>query len=228
MRHEGLFQDRRHAGRELAAALTRYAGRSDLAVLALPRGGVPVAFEVAEQLGAPLDVFVVRKLGVPGRPELAMGALASGGVRVLNHDVVSILGIPESAIARVVEAEQVEMARREGVYRGARKPLDVAGRTVLLIDDGLATGATMRAAVAGLRLRGPAQVVVAVPIAAAQTCDDLASEVDDIVCAVTPEPFHAVGAWYADFSQTSDEEVRQLLDAASNRPSMAQARGSLG
>jgi putative phosphoribosyl transferase len=212
-----LFRDRRHAGRVLASALGRHAGREDVVVLALPRGGVPVAFEVAERLGAPLDVFVVRKLGAPGRPELAMGALASGGVRVLNHDVLSVLRIPESAVASVVAAEQVELARREDVYRGGRPPLLVSGRTVILIDDGLATGATMRAAVAGLRLRGPAQIIVAVPIAASQVCADLADQVDDIVCAVTPEPFRAVGAWYDDFSQTGDEEVRLLLLAAERR-----------
>jgi putative phosphoribosyl transferase len=214
---EKLFQDRRHAGRLLAAQLSRYAHRPDVAVLGLPRGGVPVAYEVAEALDAPLDVFVVRKLGVPGRSELAMGALASGGVRVLNHDVVSMLGIPESAVARAVAAELVELARRDAAYRGPRAPLDVADRVGILIDDGLATGATMRAAVAGLRLRGPARIVVAVPVAAAQTCDELAEEVDDLVCAVTPEPFRAVGMWYADFSQTDDDEVRDLLDAADRR-----------
>lgn len=208
------YQDRRHAGRVLASALGNYARRSDVTVLALPRGGVPVAYEVARELGAPLDVLVVRKLGVPGHEELAMGALASGDVQVMNAEVVSKLGISQSTIAVAVSEESRELARRERAYRGKRPPFDVSGRAVILVDDGLATGSTMRAAVAGLRQRGPERIVVGVPIAAPSTCEELASEVDDIVCAVTPEPFCAVALWYADFRQTTDQEVRELLEAA--------------
>jgi putative phosphoribosyl transferase len=201
------FEDRRQAGRVLAAALSKYAGCEDVVVLALPRGGVPVAFEVARQLGAPLDVFVVRKLGVPGHEELAMGALASGGIRVLNEDVIAGLGIEECVIESVTAAEGRELARREQAYRGGRPPLDIAHRAVILVDDGLATGSTMRAAVAGLRQRKPARLVVAVPVAASSSCEILAREVDELVCAVRPERFFAVGAWYEDFSQTTDVEV---------------------
>src|SRR5438270_10267310 len=202
-----LFQDRHEAGRQLAAELTEYAGRDDVVVLALPRGGVPVAFEVAQALGAPLDVFLVRKLGVPGREELAMGAIATGGVRVLMPDVIQALGIPDRVIDAVAAREQQELERRERLYRGDRPPPDVRGRTVFLVDDGLATGSTMRAAAAALRQQRPARIVVAVPVAASSTCDEFRSEVDEIVCAATPEPFYAVGMWYDDFSQTSDEEV---------------------
>jgi putative phosphoribosyl transferase len=209
-----LYRDRRDAGRVLAAVLAeRYAGRRDVIILALPRGGVPVAYEVAARLDAPLDVFLVRKLGVPGHEELAMGAIATGGVIVLNEEVVSA-GIPRSAIDAVAAAEGKELSRRERLYRGTRPPLDVSGRVAILVDDGLATGSTMRAAVAGLSRRGPARIAVAVPIAAQSTCEELASEVDEVVCAATPEPFHAVGLWYADFSQTTDEEVRELLERA--------------
>ena len=219
------YRDRHDAGRVLASKLDRYAGRQDAIVLALPRGGVPVAAEVARHLGVPLDVFIVRKLGVPGYEELAMGALASGGVRVLNQEVVGELGISEPVIERVVAVQQQELARREQLYRGGRPPLDVAGRTVILVDDGLATGSTMRAAVAGLRQRAPSRVVVAVPVASTSTCEALAGEVDDIVCAQTPEPFLAVGLWYEDFSQTTDEEVRAELDrAAAGFPAMEEAR----
>jgi len=213
------YQGRRHAGRVLASALRNYAGRSDVTVLALPRGGVPVAYEVARQLGAPLDVLVVRKLGVPGHEELAMGALASGDVQVINEEVVSALDVSQSAIAAAVSEESRELARRERAYRGKRPPSDVSGRTVILVDDGLATGSTMRAAVAGLRQRGPERIVVGVPIAAPSTCEELACEVDDIVCAVTPEPFYAVARWYADFRQTTDQEVRELLEAAARHRS---------
>jgi predicted phosphoribosyltransferase len=205
------FRDRHDAGRLLAAKLAPYANRSDVLVLALPRGGVPVAYEVARALGAPLDVFVVRKLGVPGQEELAMGAVATGGVRVLNPEAVRGLRIPASVIDAVTEQELQELARRERLYRGDRPPPDVRGRTVILVDDGLATGATMHAAIQALRQREPAHIVVAVPIAAPETCETLRAEVDDVVCAVTPEPFHAVGLWYEDFSQTTDEEVRDLL-----------------
>jgi predicted phosphoribosyltransferase len=208
------FRDRHDAGRLLAEKLTAYAHRPDVLVLALPRGGVPVAYEVARALGTPLDVFVVRKLGVPGHEELAMGAVATGGVRVLNDDVVRGLRIPDRVIDAVTALEQQELARRERLYRGDRTPPDVRGRTVILVDDGLATGATMHAAIAALRQQEPARIVVAVPTAAPETCNALRAEVDDVVCAITPEPFHAVGLWYEDFSQTTDEEVRELLACA--------------
>jgi predicted phosphoribosyltransferase len=211
------FRDRAHAGKVLAERLEGYAGRPRLLVLGLPRGGVPVAFEVAQALDAPLDVFVVGKLGVPGHEELAMGALTSGGVRVLNDDAVQGLGIDEAAIARAAAAEGTELERRERAYRGDRGPIDVAGRTVILVDDGLATGSTMRAAVHAVRALGPERLVVAVPVAARQTCELLRVEVDELVCAYTPEPFHAVGLWYDDFTQTSDDEVRDLLARARGR-----------
>ena len=207
-----IFRDRSDAGKFLAEKLTDYAGRPDVAVLALPRGGVPVAYEVARKLNAPLDVFVVRKLGVPGHEELAMGAIASGGVRVLNQDVLSYIRIPEAVVDDVAAAELRELNRREQLYRGARPPLDVHGRTVIIVDDGLATGSTMRAAVKALRQKQPKQIVVAVPVGARATCDSFKAEVDTMaICAITPEPFQAVGLWYLDFSQTTDEEVRDLL-----------------
>jgi predicted phosphoribosyltransferase len=205
------FRDRREAGRLLAARLSAYANRPDVLVLALPRGGVPVAAEVARALGAPLDVFVVRKLGVPGHEEFAFGAIATGGVRVLNEDVVRALQIPDRVIDAVAAREQEELARRERVYRGDRPPLDVRGRTVILVDDGLATGATMHAAIRALRQQQPARIVVAVPTASPESCDELKRVVDDVVCATTLDPFYAVGLWYEDFSQTTDEEVRELL-----------------
>jgi putative phosphoribosyl transferase len=208
------FRDRREAGRLLAEKLTAFAGRSDVLVLALPRGGVPVAFEVAQALQAPLDVFLVRKLGVPGQEELAMGAVSTGGVRVLNEPVVVGLRIPAEVIETVTAVRQRELAARERVYRGDRPPPDVRSRTVILVDDGLATGATMRAAVAGLRRQEPARVVVAVPIAAAETCAELQAEADEVICALTPRPFHSVGLWYQDFTQTTDDEVRDLLARA--------------
>lgn len=217
----GHYADRRQAGRVLASALCEYASKQDIVVLALPRGGVPVAHEVANRLCAPLDVFVVRKLGVPGYEDLAMGALASGGVIVLNEGAVQYLGIPDDRIDAVVEREGEELARRERAYRGDRPALDVTGKTVLLVDDGLATGATMRAAIEGLRRRSPAHIVVAVPIAAPATCEELRAEVDDVVCAATPEPFHSVGQWYVDFSQTTDEEVREILDLHRAAPARA-------
>jgi predicted phosphoribosyltransferase len=209
-----LFRDRIDAGRQLAAELERYVGRSGVLVLALPRGGVPVGYEVARTLRAPLDVFLVRKLGVPGQEELAMGALASGGVRVLNEDVVRALEIPQEVIDEVTEREQRELERRESAYRGGRPAPAVRGRTVILVDDGLATGSTMRAAVAALRRLQPARIVVAVPVGARDTCDDLAREADEVVCARTPEPFLSVGSWYEDFSQTLDAEVNALLEEA--------------
>jgi putative phosphoribosyl transferase len=206
-----VFRDRTEAGQTLARQLTSYAGRPEVLVLALPRGGVPVAYEVAEALDAPLDIFLVRKLGIPGHEEVAMGAIASGGIRVLNDEVVKSLQIPGHVIDRVAETEQQELTRRERLYRGDRQPRQLSGRTVILIDDGLATGATMRAAAQAIRRQEPARLVVAVPIAAAKTCDEFRGEVDEVVCAVTPEPFYGVGLWYEDFSQTTDDEVRELL-----------------
>jgi predicted phosphoribosyltransferase len=209
-----VYRDRTEAGRVLAERLGAYADRPDVIVLALPRGGVPVGYEVARALHAPLDVFIVRKLGVPGHEELAMGAVATGGVRVVNEQVVRALGIPDSVIDAVASWELEELRRRERLYRGDRPPPDVRGKTVILVDDGLATGSTMLAAVRALRQQQPARIVVAVPIAAPDTCELLRAEVDDVVCAVTPEPFYAVGLWYRDFSQTTDEEVRELLAQA--------------
>lgn len=209
-----LFADRRDAGRVLAGLLTKYANRDDVLVLALPRGGVPVAFEVAHALRAPLDVFIVRKLGVPGHDELAMGAIATGGVRVLNEDVVGALSLSTKVIDAVAAREERELERRERIYRGARTPPDVRERTVILVDDGLATGSTMRAAVAALRKQRPARIVVAVPVAAAETCEEFKTEVDETVCAATPRMFNGVGRWYEDFSQTSDDEVHELLAQA--------------
>lgn len=209
------FRDRRDAGQQLAAALAPdYVGRDDVLVLALPRGGVPVAVEVARALRAALDVFVVRKLGLPWHEELAMGAIASGGVRVLNLDVIEASGVTEREIEAVAEREQQELERRERLYRGGRPFADVRGRTAILIDDGLATGSTMRAAVEALKREGPARVVVGVPIAAPETCDAFRDAVDDIVCVFTPEPMDAVGQWYEDFTQTTDDEVHALLAAA--------------
>jgi putative phosphoribosyl transferase len=206
-----LFRNRTEAGRYLASQLGDYANRPDVLVLALPRGGVPVAFEVASALNAPLDIFLVRKLGVPGHEELAMGAIATGGVRVLNEDVVQYLNIPGDVIDAVAADEQRELERRERLYRGSKQAPDVSGKTVILVDDGLATGSTMRAAAAAIRQQAPARIVVGVPVSAPATCNEFRDEVDDIVCAVTPEPFHGVGRWYEDFSQTTDEEVRELL-----------------
>lgn len=210
-----LFKDRTDAGKQLAETLKeRYASQQDLVVLALPRGGVPVAFEVARALHAPLGLFLVRKLGVPGYEETAMGAIASGGVQVLNQELVQRLGIGQATIAAVARKEQQELARRERAYRGDEAPPAVQGKTVLLVDDGLATGATMWAAVVALRQQGPARIVVAVPTAAPETCDTFRALVDEIICAATPRPFLGVGRWYGDFSQTSDEQVRQLLRQA--------------
>jgi erythromycin esterase-like protein/predicted phosphoribosyltransferase len=205
------FRDRAEAGRLLAERLGDYAGRDDLVVLALPRGGVPVAFEVARALRAPLDVYVVRKLGVPGHEELALGAIASGGTRVLNRQAVESLGIPAEWIEAIDAKERRELERRERAYRGDRPPPDVAGRTVILVDDGLATGSTMLAAIWAIRADEPAQIVVAVPVADPDVCDGLRGEADEVVCLSTPRPLHAVGVWYEDFSQTTDEEVRELL-----------------
>jgi predicted phosphoribosyltransferase len=212
------FMDRRDAGRVLASLLRSYAGREEVVVLALPRGGVPVAYEVASALGAPLDVFLVRKLGTPGHRELAMGAIASGGVRVLNDDVVRWYGIPESAIESVAREETEELERRERAYRRDRPAPDLAGRIVILVDDGLATGSTMRAAAQAVRVHGPSRVIVAVPVGARQTCSEIAAVADEVVCARMPEPFSAVGQWYLDFVQTEDDEVRDLLQKSSTTP----------
>jgi putative phosphoribosyl transferase len=206
-----LYGDRFEAGALLAGRLAHFAGRPDLLLLALPRGGVPVAYEVARVLRIPLDVFLVRKLGVPGHEELAMGAVASGGLRVVNAEVVRELGIPESVVDAAGEHEMAELMRRERAYRGQRAPPEVRGRTVLLVDDGLATGTTMLAAVRALRQREPARIVVAAPVGARETCAELSREADEVVCAATPEPFDSVGEWYDDFRQTTDEEVRDLL-----------------
>jgi len=210
------FFDRREAGRRLAAELADYATQPDVRVLALPRGGVPVAYEVARALDAPLDVFVVRKLGVPGHEEYAMGAIASGGVVLLNQDVVRSAGVSDAEVQRVLADERLELERRERRYRGESAPPDVAGKTVILVDDGLATGSTMLAAVAALRQERPARIIVAVPVSATSTCEALRAVADEVVCSVTPEPFYAVGLWYDDFAQTSDEEVHRLLEQAAH------------
>ena len=207
-----FFKNRSEAGRFLAQKLEEYTNNPNVVVLALPRGGVPVAYEVAAELKAPLDIFVVRKLGVPGYDELAMGAIATGGIRVLNSRVVDYLDISDETIESVARREQRELERRERLYRGTRPTLDVRGRTVIIVDDGMATGSTMRAAVRALRQQKPERIIVAVPVGARETCESFAQEVDTMcVCAITPEPFDGVGLWYRNFEQTSDEEVRQLL-----------------
>jgi len=208
------FRDRSEAGRVLAQQLTEYAGRDDVIVLALPRGGIPVGYEVAKALGAPLEVFVARKLGVPGHQELAMGAIASGGSAVLDQGLVRRLGVTQAQLDRAVADETRELERREQAYRGDREAPDLRGKTVILVDDGLATGATMRAAALAVRDQQPARIVVAVPVAAEETCDQFRDVVDDVICAVTPKPFYAVGMWYEDFDQTTDDEVRELLERA--------------
>jgi predicted phosphoribosyltransferase len=215
--HTMRFRDRRAAGRGLAGALLRYADHQGVTVLGLPRGGVPVAYEVATKLNAPLDVFLVRKLGVPGQEELAMGAIASGGIRVLNRDVLALAGLTDDIIEAVTAREEREVERRERLYRGARPPLPLAERTVIIVDDGLATGASMRAAVRAVRSQRPARIVVAVPTAPPDTCESLGREVDEVVCLLKPYRFRSVGAWYEDFSQTTDEEVQHLLQQASHR-----------
>lgn len=209
-----IFLDRKDAGGKLADRLRSYAGRRDLLILALPRGGVPVAYEVARKLNAPLDIFLVRKLGLPGHEELAMGAIAPGGVRIINDEVVNSLEIPWEVIDNVARQEEVELNRRMAVYRGSRSPIDARGKTVILIDDGLATGSSMRAAVTAVKKLGPRKIVVAVPTAAKETCRDFQGEVDELICLVTPEPFYGVGYWYQDFSQTTDDEVKELLNQA--------------
>ncbi|HCF29092.1 MAG TPA: phosphoribosyl transferase [Cyanobacteria bacterium UBA11049] len=208
------FKDRTEAGQVLARKLAAYANHADVVVLALPRGGVPVAFEVATALNVPLDVFLVRKLGVPGQSELAMGAIASAGVRVLNQDIVRSLRLSNAVIDKVAAQEQQELERRERLYRDHRPIPQLHERTVIIVDDGLATGATMRAAIEAIRQQQPARIVVAVPISSPETCRDLAVEVDEIICVGTPQPFCSVGLWYEDFPQTTDEEVRNLLKLA--------------
>ncbi len=211
------FRDRRDAGRALAASLTPYADRPDAIVLALPRGGVPVGYEVACALRVPLDVFLVRKLGAPGNEELAMGAIASGGVRVINHDVVEGSAISPATIEAVAAAEAMEMERREREYRDDRPTPTIEDQVIILVDDGLATGATMRAGLVALRLKQPLRLVAGVPVAPASTCQELRAIADEVVCVETPEPFYGVGLWYDDFSPTSDAEVRELLRLAAER-----------
>jgi putative phosphoribosyl transferase len=210
----GLFHDRFHAGRVLVKRLEQYRPTPDVLVLALPRGGVPVAFEVAKGLQAPLDVFLVRKLGLPGRPELAMGAIASGGVRVLNHAVVDAIDVPDAVIERVAKHEMRELERQQQAFRRDRPLPEIMDRVVILVDDGLATGATMRAAAQTLRQQHPRRLVVAVPVGAAETCEAMQLEADEVICAIDPENFMSVGSWYEDFSPTSDEVVQQLLEDA--------------
>ncbi len=208
------FKDRKDAGRRLAQKLSAYAEQPNPLILALPRGGVPVAFEVALALRVALDILIVRKLGLPGQDELAIGAIAPGGIRVLNGDIIHMLGVPDEVIDFVVNRETQELQRRETHYRGDRPAPEVRGRTVFLIDDGLATGASMRAAVAGLRAQRPARIIMAVPVAAPEACEAFRSDVDEVVCTMTPQPFYGVSRWYEDFSQISDEEVRALLEEA--------------
>jgi predicted phosphoribosyltransferase len=220
------FQDRRDAGKRLADELKEFHDLADAVVLALPRGGVPVAFEVARALGAPMDVLVVRKLGLPGHEELAMGAISSGGAKVLNDHIVRAYRIEPSVIDQVAARETEELRRREQAYRSGRPMLDVRGRTALVVDDGLATGATMRAAVRALRTMSPARIIVAVPVGSVETCASLQDEADEVVCALQPEDLYAVGAWYDDFTQTSDDEVRRLLDLTPAGPRPGAAKGA--
>jgi predicted phosphoribosyltransferase len=219
-----IFRDRRQAGRALGAKLASYAGRNDVTVLGVPRGGVPVAFEVALALDALLDVFLVRKLGAPGREELAMGAIASGGVRILNPTVIASLRISDEEIQRAVTREQKELRRRELSYRGDRPPIDLHGRIAVLVDDGLATGSSMRAAVEAVRRLGPERIVVAVPVAPFSTAREMRRFADDVVVVATPEPFHSVGRFYEEFDQTTDEEVRTLLRQSAALPSQEKRR----
>jgi putative phosphoribosyl transferase len=209
---DARFRDRADAGKQLAEKLSKYSARGDVIVLALPRGGVPVAYEVAKALNAPLDVFLVRKIGLPSHEEFAMGAIASGGTVLINDEVTRTYGVSQQHVDAAIARERSELERREREYRGPRKLPDLRGRTVILVDDGLATGASMRAAAAAVRALGPARIVVAVPIAPAETCEVLREEADEVVCALTPEPFYAVGLWYQDFAQMTDSEVTELLE----------------
>jgi putative phosphoribosyl transferase len=224
MAEEAIFRDRREAGRELARRLHKYAGRQDLLVLGIPRGGVLVAFEVASALKAPLDIFVSRKLGVPGQEELAFGAVASGGTSILDEEIVSAVGISEAEIERIAARETQELLRREQVFRAGRPPLDVEGKTVVLVDDGIATGASIRVAIAALRQRRTAEIVVAAPVVPLSTYERLRKEADDVICVHTPKSFYAIGEFYDDFSQVTDEEVIELLrQTASKAPKDPQA-----
>jgi putative phosphoribosyl transferase len=211
------FSNRTDAGRQLASALAHYAGRSDILVLGLPRGGVPVAFEIAAELDAPLDVFIVRKLGLPGHEEFGIGAIATGNVRVVDKSVLEAYGVDAETLDQITERERLELERRERLYRDDRPFPAVAGRTVILVDDGLATGSTMRAAIAALRAKGPREIVVAVPVGAPETCAAMKKLADEVVCLATPDPFYAVGLWYEHFEQTDDEEVHELLERAASR-----------
>ena len=216
------FQNRTDAGRQLAAALLRYAGRDDVVVLGLPRGGVPVAFELAMALDSPLDVFIVRKLGLPGHEEFAIGAIATGDVRVVDEAVLHAYGVDRETLDGITERERRELTRREHLYRDDRPFPIVQDRIVILVDDGLATGSTMRAAIAALRAKGPRDIVVAVPVGAPETCSAITALADDVVCLETPDPFYAVGLWYANFEQTTDEEVHELLERAASRTTRPQ------
>ncbi|MFI5059414.1 MAG: phosphoribosyltransferase [Candidatus Acidiferrales bacterium] len=221
-----IFKNRQEAGQRLASRLVKYANREDVIVLGVPRGGVPIAFEVATSLNLPLDIFVLRKLGVPGHEELAFGAIGSGGVRVLNANVVEQMGISDLDIAVVTRAEKEELERRERLYRGSRPPLDVHGRTVILVDDGIATGSSLRAAIRALREMKPAAIVIATPVAPERTCNRLRHEVEELVCVEMPEPFYGVGQFYHDFAQVSDEEVNELLERASRQRGERQYHGA--
>ncbi len=212
-----LFQDRTDAGQKLAQDLVRYADRPDVAVVALPRGGVPIGFVLAQELNVPLDILVVRKLGVPGHQELALGAIAGGGVRILNDCLIQSRGIPDDLIDAITAQEQGELAQRERLYRGSRLPLGISGRTIILVDDGMANGSSMAAAIAAVRRRHPARTVVAVPVASAEACDELRDSVDELVCLAEPEPFLSIGQWYEEFRQVTDREVQDLLEQAAMR-----------
>jgi putative phosphoribosyl transferase len=221
------FRNRTEAGKLLASKLTQYANRPDVLVLGLPRGGVPVAFEVAKALNAPLDICLVRKLGVPGHKELAMGAIASGGVQVLNEELVAWMRISGQTIAEVAERELQELQRRERVYRGDRPLPQIRARIVILIDDGLATGSTMRAAIGVLKHQQPQRIIIAVPVAPLDTCNELRSKVDEVVCLMTPAQFYAIGLWYEDFTQTTDEQVCELLAVATRNPQSPHPQASI-